>query len=120
MIDHIGFEVTDLGRSARFYDAVCHALGLRRLHDSEHAVAWGREHPHLWITARARPQPGYGHVALRATGRRAVDAAYQAGLGAGGTDDGPPGPRPRYGPAYYAAYLVDPDGLRVEVVAPGY
>ena len=50
----------------------------------------------------------------------AVDAAYAAALEAGGRDDGPPGPRPQYGPRYYAAYLLDPDGLRVEVVAGGH
>jgi hypothetical protein len=57
---------------------------------------------------------------VQATGRVAVDAAHAAGLGAGGTDDGPPGPRPQYGQRYYAAYLRDPDGLRVEVVAGGH
>ena len=62
------------------------------------------------------PAPGYGHVALGASGRAAVDAAHAAGLAAGGADDGAPGPRPDYGPRYYAAYLLDPDGLRVEVV----
>jgi catechol 2,3-dioxygenase-like lactoylglutathione lyase family enzyme len=56
-------------------------------------------------------------VALTAVGRAAVDAAWEAGLAAGGTDDGPPGPRPQYGQRYYAAYLRDPDGLRVEVVS---
>jgi catechol 2,3-dioxygenase-like lactoylglutathione lyase family enzyme len=56
-------------------------------------------------------------VALRAAGRPAVDAAHAAGLANGGADDGPPGPRPQYGPRCYAAYLRDPDGLRVEVVS---
>jgi len=56
-------------------------------------------------------------VALTATGRVAVDAAYAAGLANGGHDDGPPGERPQYGPGCYAAYLRDPDGLRVEVVS---
>jgi catechol 2,3-dioxygenase-like lactoylglutathione lyase family enzyme len=70
----------------------------------------------FWITARSRPQPGWGHVALRASGRAAVDGAHAAGVRFGGTCDGPPGPRPSYGPRYYAAYLRDPDGLRVEVV----
>jgi catechol 2,3-dioxygenase-like lactoylglutathione lyase family enzyme len=72
----------------------------------------------FWIVARGRtPAPGYGHVALKAAGRAAVDAAHAAGLSAGGRDDGPPGPRPQYGQSYYAAYLLDPDGLRVEVVS---
>jgi catechol 2,3-dioxygenase-like lactoylglutathione lyase family enzyme len=118
MIGHVGFEVSDLARSARFYDAVLFALGARRLHEGEAAVAYGREEPLLWIVARGRPPaPGYGHVALRAAGRPAVDAAYAAGLANGGADDGPPGPRPQYGPRVYAAYLRDPDGLRVEVVS---
>jgi catechol 2,3-dioxygenase-like lactoylglutathione lyase family enzyme len=118
MIDHIGFEVSDLTRSAAFYDGIFFALGVRRIVDGDHAIAYGVTAPVFWITARGRPPgPAYGHVALSASGRAAVDAAYRAGLAAGGGDDGPPGPRPRYGRRYYAAYLVDPDGLRVELVA---
>jgi catechol 2,3-dioxygenase-like lactoylglutathione lyase family enzyme len=118
MIDHMGFEVTDLARSARFYDALLFALGARRMFESEHAVAYGINGPLLWIVVRGRPPaPGYGHVALKATGRAAVDAAYRAGLASGGSDDGPPGPRPQYGSGAYAAYLRDPDSLRVEVVS---
>jgi catechol 2,3-dioxygenase-like lactoylglutathione lyase family enzyme len=118
VIDHIGFEVSDLGRSARFYDAVFHPLGGRRMFESAHAVAYGTNFPALWIVVRARPPaPGYGHVALTATGRVAVDAAHAAGLANGGTDDGAPGDRPQYGRGHYAGYLRDPDGLRVEVVS---
>lgn len=116
MIDHVGFEVSDVARSGAFYDAVFFALGVRRMFESEHAVAWGVDHPDFWITSRTAPGPGYGHIALQATGKAAVDAAHRAALGAGGADDGAPGPRPKYGPRYYAAYLRDPDGLRVEVV----
>jgi catechol 2,3-dioxygenase-like lactoylglutathione lyase family enzyme len=120
VIDHVGFEVSDLGRSARFYDAVLYALGARRLLDSERAVAYGVNGPQVWIVMRGRtPGPGYGHMALQASGRAAVDAAHAAGLANGGSDDGPPGRRPQYGPRYYAGYLRDPDGLRVEVVARG-
>ncbi len=118
MIDHVGFEVSDLARSARFYDGLMFALGARRMFESEHAVAYGVNGPQVWIVVRGRtPGPGYGHLALRASGRAAVDAAYKAGLAAGGSDDGAPGQRPQYGRRYYAAYLRDPDGLRVEVVA---
>ena len=118
MIDHVGFEVTDLARSGRFYDAVLYALGARRMFQSEHAVAYGVNGPQVWIVVRGRdPAAGYGHLALRAHGKAAVDAAYAGGLGSGGTDDGPPGMRPQYGERYYAAYLRDPDGLRVEVVS---
>ena len=121
MIDHVGFEVTDLARSGRFYDAVLYALGARRLIQSEHVVAYGVNSPMVWIVVRGlvprSPAPGYGHLALSANGKAAVDAAYAGGLDNGGTDDGPPGMRPQYGERYYAAYLRDPDGLRVEVVS---
>jgi catechol 2,3-dioxygenase-like lactoylglutathione lyase family enzyme len=115
---HIGFEVSDLERSAAFYDAVFHRLGARRMVTSEYAIAWGHTQARFWVTARGRPSaPGYGHVAIEAVGKAAVDAAHAAGIAAGGRDDGAPGPRPQYGPRYYAAYLLDPDGLRVELVS---
>ncbi len=118
MIDHIGFEVSDLDRCTRFYDALFFALGARRMQDSEHAVAYGINNPLVWFVVRGRPpQAGYGHLALQASGKAAVDAAYAAGIANGGHDDGPPGQRPQYGRRYYAGYLRDPDGLRVEVVS---
>jgi catechol 2,3-dioxygenase-like lactoylglutathione lyase family enzyme len=118
MIDHIGFEVSELEPSARFYDALFRALGGRRMYESEHAVAYGVNHPAFWIVVRGQaPAPGYGHVALQAQGRAAVDAAYRVGLANGGSDDGAPGARPQYGRRCYAAYMLDPDGLRVEVVS---
>jgi catechol 2,3-dioxygenase-like lactoylglutathione lyase family enzyme len=118
LIEHIGFEVSDLERCTRFYDAVFYALGARRMHESEHAVAYGVNGALVWFTMRGRPPaPGYGHLALQASGKAAVDAAYEAGLATGGEDDGPPGQRPQYGRRYYAAYLRDPDGLRLEFVS---
>ena len=118
MLDHVGLEVADLARSAAFYDAVFARLGIRRVFEGPAAIAYGSVEPRLWIVARERtPQPGFGNVAIRATGRAAVDAAYAAGLEHGGADDGPPGARPQYGARYYAAYLRDPDGLRVELVS---
>jgi catechol 2,3-dioxygenase-like lactoylglutathione lyase family enzyme len=117
VLDHLGVEVADLARSARFYDAIFFRLGVRRIFESERAIAYGVNDARFWVTARDRaPQPGYGHVAFSASGKAAVDAAYEAGLAAGGRSDGPPGARPQYGPRCYAAYLLDPDGLRVELV----
>ena len=102
----------------RFYDALFFPLGVRRTFASERAVAYGIDDARFWITARGRPpQPDYGHVAFAASGRAAVDAAYAAALAAGGRSDGAPGPRPQYGRSYYAGYVLDPDGLRVEVVS---
>jgi catechol 2,3-dioxygenase-like lactoylglutathione lyase family enzyme len=118
VIDHVGLEVSDLARSARFYDAVFFALGGRRIVDASHAIAYGRNGPEIWVVTRERPPaPGYGHLALEATGRAGVDAAHAAGLEHGGRDEGAPGPRPQYGASTYAAYLADPDGLRLEVVS---
>jgi catechol 2,3-dioxygenase-like lactoylglutathione lyase family enzyme len=118
VIDHLGFEVAELARSAAFYDAIFVPLGVRRMVESERAIAWGVTDARFWITARDRaPRAAFGHVAFAASGKAAVDAAYAAGLQAGGRSDGPPGPRRQYGPRYYAAYLLDPDGLRVELVS---
>ena len=121
MIDHVGFEVTDLGASTGFYDPVFHALGARRMHESEQAVAYGVNGPTIWFVVRGiGPAPAYGHLALQARGKAAVDAAYAAGLAHGGLETDPPSPpgqRPRYGRRYYAGYLADPDGLRVEIVS---
>jgi catechol 2,3-dioxygenase-like lactoylglutathione lyase family enzyme len=118
LIDHVGVEVSDLARSAHFYDAVFFTIGARRVHEGEHAIAYGVNQASFWIVTRGRrPAPGYGHVAFTASGRAAVEAAHAAGLLHGGRSDGPPGARAQYGPRYYAAYLLDPDGLRVEIVA---
>lgn len=118
MIDHVGFEVGDLERSTRFYDAVFYALGARRMYESENAVAYGINGPLVWFVVRGLPPgPGYGHLALQASGKAAVDAAHAAGVASGGSDDGPPGQRPQYGRRYYAGYLLDPDRLRVEVLS---
>ncbi|HTU94459.1 MAG TPA: VOC family protein [Solirubrobacteraceae bacterium] len=118
MIEHVGFEVSDLARTATFYDAVFFALGARRLVESEHLIGYGINAPLFYFVQRGRPPaPGYGHLALQASGKAAVDAAYRAGLATGGVDDGAPGPRPQYGRRYYAAYLLDPDRLRVEIVS---
>jgi len=109
LFDHIGLEVTDLERSARFYDALMYALGGRRMFEGPGAIAYGIDRPQLWLVARGRgPGP-----ALR------LDAAFAAATANGGRDDGAPGPRPQYGPSYYAAYVADPDGYRVEVVSGG-
>jgi len=118
MIDHVGFEVSDLVTTSRFYDAVFYALGARRMHESEQALAYGINGPLVWFVVRGlAPGSGYGHLALQASGKAAVDAAHAAGIANGGDDDGAPGQRPQYGRRYYAGYLRDPDRLRLEIVS---
>jgi catechol 2,3-dioxygenase-like lactoylglutathione lyase family enzyme len=134
VLDHVALEVADLARAARFYDALMHALGGRRIVDSPNGIGYGRDQPELWIMPRAaRPAgttasakattadgatpPRRGHVGIAASGRRAVDAAHAAGLAAGGRDGGAPGPRAFGPPMYYSGYLVDPDGAWLELVS---
>ena len=121
MFDHVGLEVTDLERSGKFYDALMYAIGGRRMFEGPGAIAYGIDRAQLWLVARGRgagaDRSAFGHVAITASGKAAVDAAFAAAMANGGSDEGGPGPRPQYGPTYYAAYLGDPDGYRVEVVS---
>jgi catechol 2,3-dioxygenase-like lactoylglutathione lyase family enzyme len=115
MIHHVGLEVSNLRRSATFYDAVLAPLGWRRVVDESGAVGWGIVQPVFFITDRTPPRPGFGHVCFSASGMAAVKAAWEAGVAAGARDDGKPAARPDYGPGYYSAYLLDLDGYRLEI-----
>jgi catechol 2,3-dioxygenase-like lactoylglutathione lyase family enzyme len=128
MIDHLSLPVADLARSRRLYDAALTALGYGRLMDVEEAgyVACGygvegSHEPAFWIGAPVPPEPlaprrEGQHIAFRAASRAAVDAWHAAALGAGAMDNGAPGLRPHYHAGYYAAYVIDPDGNRLEAV----
>ncbi|MGH2953110.1 MAG: VOC family protein [Solirubrobacterales bacterium] len=114
MIHHVSVDVAELERSGRFYDAVLGPLGWRRHVETPEQIAWGIVRPVFY--AYRRPSPGGdGHVCFAASGISAVKAAWEGGVGAGGSDEGAPGPRPEYGANYYSAYMRDPDGHRVEV-----
>jgi catechol 2,3-dioxygenase-like lactoylglutathione lyase family enzyme len=123
VLDHIALEVEDLARAARFYDAIMRPIGGRRIVDSPDGIGYGRDRAELWImpraTANGTGRAGHtrGHVAIAAAGRRAVDAAHEAGLAAGGRDGGAPAPRASGPPNYYSGYLVDPDGAWLELVS---
>ena len=114
MIHHVSVEVSDLEASGRFYDSLLGALGWRRHRDDDEVIAWGIVRP-VFFSSLCDGRAGGGHVCFTASGISAVKAAWEGGVGAGGTDEGPPGPRPEYGGSYYSAYLRDPDGNRVEV-----
>jgi catechol 2,3-dioxygenase-like lactoylglutathione lyase family enzyme len=120
MIDHVSLGVRDLSAAASFYDAVLAPLGFARIYDHEETVGYGKEHPEFWLNVRPNmpyvPKDTGIHVCLRANNAEAVDAFHAAGLANGATDDGPPGLRPQYLPSYYAAFLRDLDGNRVEIV----
>jgi catechol 2,3-dioxygenase-like lactoylglutathione lyase family enzyme len=119
MIDHVSIGVRDLEQATRFYAAVLATIGLTQLRSWQGAAAgFGKKYPEFWINHRPdlRPSDTGAHVCLRAPNTQAVDAFHAAALRAGGRSDGAPGPRPEYSDAYYAAFVVDPDGNRIEAV----
>jgi catechol 2,3-dioxygenase-like lactoylglutathione lyase family enzyme len=105
MIDHVSIAVRDLDRSARFYQGVLAAIGYEKLVVRPRTIGFGKAYPEFWLNLRATMAPvevdGGAHVAL---------------LAAGGTSDGAPGLRPQHGEGYYAAFIRDPDGNRIEAV----
>ena len=119
MIDHISIGVHDLDRATAFYDAILPALGLTKLRTKPTTVGYGKTYPEFWINARpARPEAADSglHICLRAPDTAAVDAFHKAALQAGGVSEGPPGLRPEYNDRYYAAFIRDPDGNKIEAV----
>ena len=120
MIDHISVAVRDLERSARFYEAALSPLGLSRLVTRPATIGFGKAYPEFWINLRARMaqvEEGSGvHICLRARSTADVDAFHAAALSAGGRSDGAPGLRPHDRVKYYAAFVTDPDGNRIEAV----
>ena len=120
MLDHISLGVADLERAARFYEATLAALGLTKLVTRPATVGFGKVYPEFWINLRAgmapvAPESGV-HICLRARSTADVDAFHAAALAAGGRSDGAPGRRPHDRVKYYAAFIIDPDGNRVEAV----
>lgn len=122
MIHHVSIGVRDIDRARRFYDAVLAPLGHRCLSDSPGALGYGAQSPMFWLNSTdrpVRPDPASGlHLCFGAPDREAVEAFHAAGIHAGGQDNGKPGVRIDYDPGYYAAFLIDPDGYRIEAYYP--
>jgi catechol 2,3-dioxygenase-like lactoylglutathione lyase family enzyme len=120
MIAHISIGVRDIERSKRFYDAVLEPLGYKCLRAARSLVGYGygRDSIALWVFQAERPVPADEksglHFCFTAPDAAAVDAFHAAAIAAGGHDNGAPGLRPIYGPDYYAAFIIDPDGYRIE------
>jgi catechol 2,3-dioxygenase-like lactoylglutathione lyase family enzyme len=123
MIDHTGYKVSSMAKARKFYETALQPLGYSMLMEIPTEFTGGvavcgfgvAPKPDFWL-AEGTPQEPRVHVAFRAETHAEVDAFYKAGLAAGGTDNGPPGPRPHYHRDYYGAFLLDPDGYNVEVV----
>jgi catechol 2,3-dioxygenase-like lactoylglutathione lyase family enzyme len=120
MIDHVSVAVSNLERAARFYESVLAPLGLSRLVTRPTAIGFGKGYPEFWINLRAAMAPAApesgSHICLRAKSTGEVDAFHAAALQAGGRSDGAPGLRPHDRVRYYAAFVIDPDGNRIEAV----
>ena len=115
MFDHIGLRVKDLEAAAPLYKAMLAPLGHVPGASGQGYAGFGpKDRPALWLHADRKG--GGAHVAFKAADREAVDAFHKAGLKAGAKDNGKPGLRADYGPTYYAAFLIDPDGNNVEAV----
>jgi catechol 2,3-dioxygenase-like lactoylglutathione lyase family enzyme len=124
VIDHVGFAVSDIEVSKRFYAAALAPLGVELLmtvtpdmtEAGGTALGFGRDgKPFFWVGDNERVGEG-SHVAFGVASRSEVDAFHAAALAAGGRDNGAPGLRPHYGPDYYAAFVLDPDGTNIEAV----
>ena len=125
-IDHVSIGVTNMRRAKAFYDAALALLGMEPVMPVEFGgelvgVGYGQANrPSFWIQLPANGQPpsaGNGvHIAFRAETRADVDAFFLAALDQGGVEDGRPGLRTEYHPDYYAAFVRDPDGNKIEAV----
>lgn len=118
MLNHVSIGVGDLARARRFYEAVLQPLGYTCLSEGGGSLGFGRDSAAFWINVVDRPVPADKdsglHFCFTAPTRKSVDAFYAAALDAGGRDNGKPGLRTQYDPSYYAAFVIDPDGYRIE------
>ncbi len=120
MIDHVSIPVSDLARAIRFYKNVLVVLGHEQLVTREQTVGFGKRYPEFWLNLRENAAPyaadSGAHVALRARDAATVETFHETALAHGAACDGPPGPREATNPGYYAAFIRDPDGNRIEAV----
>ncbi len=118
ILSHVSVGTNDFERAVAFYDAVLVTLGCRRVMEHPDTVAWGKSFPEFWVHTPIDGQQasvGNGtHVGFNAATRQEVHDFYDAALKAGAKGDGPPGPRPHYGPPYYGCFVRDLDGHKIE------
>ncbi|MEK9827764.1 MAG: VOC family protein [Alphaproteobacteria bacterium] len=118
MIDHVSIQVRDITVSKTFYKKVLAPLGLKEFVTRPSAVGFGKRYPEFWINLRpfsSQQEPGSGnHICLRAQSESAVAEFHAAALNNGGICDGPPGVRKAELTPYFAAFIIDPDGHRIE------
>jgi catechol 2,3-dioxygenase-like lactoylglutathione lyase family enzyme len=120
MLHHLSIAVSDLDRASAFYDAVLKPLGYTQVFADDEAVGYGYEGGDDKLCLKRVTKvmvPGEGfHLAFAATEPDQVHEFHTAALRLGGRCNGAPGPRPEYGDSYYAAFVFDPEGYRIEAV----
>ncbi len=129
-LDHISIGVSDMKRAKAFYDATLVHVGLKpvfpvEVNNALVGLGYGEDPSKavFWIGMPINTQPasaGNGvHIAFSSPTRAGVDAFYLAALANGGVEDGAPGLRSEYHPDYYAAFVRDRDGNKIEAVCHG-
>lgn len=120
MIDHVSIAVKNLSKATEFYESILLPIGLNKMAEFPDRAAFGDKYPEFWINQRANmdtlPKDTGAHVCLRAKTTNAVDEFYAQGIGLGAVCSGKPGLRPEYNKMYYAAFLQDIDGNKIEAV----
>lgn len=132
MLDHISFSVNDFPQSLKFYDETLEIIGIERLitfeTEEQNVAGYGvNGKPYFWIGAETNPNKdehigkarGF-HIAFKAPSVESIKAWHKKSLELGAQDNGHPGPRPEYHAGYYAAYIIDPNGWRIEAVLQDY
>ena len=118
MLHHVSIGVQDVATAKRFYDAAMKPLGYGCLSEAGGWIGYGREEAAFWLVKSEQPVAANDksglHFCFLAPSRKAVEEFHSSALAAGGRDNGRPGLRPDYGDGYYAAFVIDPDGYRIE------
>jgi catechol 2,3-dioxygenase-like lactoylglutathione lyase family enzyme len=118
MLDHVSIGVRDIAKAKAFYDAALKPIGYSCLSSAEGSLGYGNDQVAFWISASSSPVPSDPrsglHFCFTAPTRKSVDAFHDAAIRHGGRDNGGPGLRADYSANYYAAFVVDPDGYRLE------
>ena len=123
MLHHASIGIKDLKKSKKFYDEIFRALGVKALSADDNSAGYGDDHGSFWVLASKAPVAPHResglHFCFRASSRGQVDEFHGAALAHGGQDNGKPGLRTDYGANYYAAFVIDPDGYRLEAYHGG-
>lgn len=119
-ISHVSLGTNNYASAIAFYDQLMPTVGCRKIMEHDNARAYGKDFPEFWIQqpidAGAAESANGTHIAFIAASREEVDEFYRVGIAAGAADGGPPGPRPQYGEPYYACFLFDLDGHKIEAM----